>query len=155
MREHVCARCGDFLLLFPAENIVLIEPVPLHTRFGAWIHRRRPSTAEPVLDLRRLLAVLHPVSPEHGVTLQWRATTGNRRIRLLVDSVEEIVNCYAGDLIDVPILPRRLRPLCDQVMRDPGGGLRLRVKPDVKLPFERMGDRRRFALSLLTMGSAR
>ena len=33
----------------------------------------------------------------------------------------------------------------------PGSGrLRLRVKPDVQLPFEQPSDRRRYALSLLT-----
>jgi hypothetical protein len=156
MREHVCARCGDFLLLFPAENIVLIEPVPSQTRFCAWTQRRRGGRAhEPVLDLRRLLDVPAPAPPEDGVTLHWRSTGGSRHLNLLVDSVEEIVNCYEGDLIDVPILPRRLRPLCDQVMRDPRGHLRLRVKPDVKLPLERVIDRRRYALALLTTGPSR
>jgi len=151
MREHVCARCDEFLLLFPAENIALIEPVLSQTRFGEWIHRNRAVAAEPVLDLRRLLGVQAPAPPENGVTLLWRSTVGARQLRLLVDSVEEIVNCYAGDLIDVPILPRRLQPFCDQVMHDPSGRLRLRVKPDVRLPFERYSDRRRYALSLLTM----
>jgi len=155
MREHVCTRCGDFLLLFPAENIVLIEPVPSQTRFGEWLRRSRASAAEPVLDLRRLLGVRAPAPPENGVTLLWRSTGGARQLTLLVDSVEEIVNCYAGDLIEVAVLPRRLRPLCDQVMRDPSGRLRLRVKPDVRIPFERLSDRRRYALSLLTMGPAR
>ena len=157
MREHVCGRCGDFLLLFPAENIVLIEPVPSLTRFCEWTHRSRPrsSADEPVLDLRRLLGVHAPTPPENGVTLRWRSTGGTRQLKLLADSVEAIVNCYAGDLIEVPILPRRLRPLCDQVMRDPSGRLRLRVKPDVQLPFERPSDRRHYLLSLLTMGPAR
>jgi hypothetical protein len=150
MREHVCARCGDFLLLFPAENIVFIEPVPSHTRFYQWLRRRRPSVAEPLLDLRLLLGVPGPTPPENGVTLRWRSTGGARQLKLIVDAVEEIVNCYAGDLIEVPILPRRLRPLCDQVMRDPSGRLRLRVKPDVRLPFDRPADRRRYARALLT-----
>ena len=150
MREHVCARCGDFWLLFPAENIVFIEPVPSQTHFSRWTQRRPASGAEPVLDLRRLLDVPAPAPPENGVTLRWRSTDGARQLALLVDTVEEIVNCYAGDLIEVPILPRRLRPLCDQVMRNPSGRLRLRVKPDVQLPFERPSDRRRYARSLLT-----
>lgn len=155
MREHVCARCGDFLLLFPAENIVSIEPVPGQTRFCEWMRRGRARVAEPVLDLRRLLGVAAPSPPENGVTLKWRATSGAPQLRLLVDAVEEIVHCYAGDLVEVPLLPRRLRPLCDQVMRDPSGRLRLRVKPDVRLPFERPSDRRRYARSLLTTSPAR
>jgi hypothetical protein len=150
MREHVCARCGDWLLLFPAENIVIIEPVPSQTRFCEWMRRSRSTVVEPVLDVRRLLGVPAPAPPEHGVTLRWCSTDGKRQLTLLVDGVEEIVNCYAGDLIEVPIVPRRVRPLCDQVMHDPSGRLRLRVKPDVHLPLDRPGDRRRYALSLLT-----
>jgi hypothetical protein len=151
MLEHVCARCGQFLLLFPAENIVFIEPVPAATRFSDWRWRRRGAgQAEPVLDLRRLLGVPEPAPAEEGVTLRWRSTNGARSLQLLVDAVEEIVNCYAGDLIDVALLPRRLRPLCDQVMRDPSGRLRLRVKPDVQLPLSFAADRRRYARALLT-----
>ena len=152
MREHVCASCGDFLLLFPVENIGAIEPVPGQTRFGAWIGRARrgAGAAEPVLDVRRLVGVRAPAPAHEGVFLRWRATVGARRLSLLVDAVLAIVDCYAGDLIEVPILPRRLRPLCEQVMHDPSGRLRLRVKPDVQLPFERTSDRRSFLRSLLT-----
>jgi hypothetical protein len=150
MREHVGARCGDFLLLFPSENIVLIEPVPSPTRFSEWRLRDRARSAEPVLDLRRLLRVPAPAPPERGVTLTWRSTDGARQLRLLVDAVDEIVNCYTGDLIDVAILPRRLRPLCEQVMRAANGRLRLRVKPDVSLPLALPGDRRHYVRALLT-----
>ena len=151
MREHVCVRCGDLLLLFPAENIGTIEPVFGPARFSAWTQRPRPRGAEPVLDVRRLLGALAPAA-QHVVVLRWRSTDGARQVGLLVDSVEAIVNCYAGDLIDVPILPRRLRPLCDQVMHDPSGQLRLRVKPDVELPLDRPADRRRYVRSLVAMG---
>jgi hypothetical protein len=153
MREHVCARCGEYLLLFPAENIVFIEPVAGGTRFADWTRRARPAKGlEPVLDLRRLLGVAAPAPPQNGVILRWRATSGPRQQSLLVDAVEAIVNCYAGDLIEVPILPRRLRPLCDEVMHDPSGRLRLRVKPDVRLPLDSPAARRSFVLALLTTG---
>lgn len=154
MREHVCVRCGDLRLLFPAENIGSIDPVFGQTRFCDWTERPRRAGAEPVLDVRRLLGV-HAPRPEHGVILRWRSTDGARRLGLLVDSVDAIVHCYAGDLIDVAILPRRLRPLCEQVMHDPSGHLRLRVKPDVALPLERDGDRRRYVRALVTMGAPR
>jgi hypothetical protein len=146
MREHVCVRCGEFLLLFPSENIGFIDPVPSSARFCEWTHRERGGRVEPVMDLRRLLGVRSPAPPERGVTLRWRSTDGARRLTVLADAVEAIVNCYAGDLIDVPILPARLRPFCDQVMRDPRGGLRLRVKTDVKLQVERA-----YVRSLLAM----
>lgn len=149
MREHVGASCGDWLILFPAENIVVIDPVRSQTRFCEWMYRNHALVTEPVLDVRRLLGVSHPGPPEHGVTLRWRSTDGARQVTLLVDAVEEIVNCYDGDLREVPIVPRRLRPLCDQVMTHPSGRLRLRVKPDVHLPLEQPGERRRFARSLL------
>ena len=151
MREHVCVRCGSFLLLFPSENIRFIEPVSGRVQFSTWTRRVRRSAAEPVLDLRRLLDVPEPAPAEEGVTLRWRSTDGGRQSTLLVDAVEAIVNCYAGDLIDVPILPSRVRPFCDQVMHDPRGGLRLRVKPDVRLPLEQPGELRRYARSLLAM----
>ncbi len=149
MREHVGASCGDWLILFPAENIVFIEPVRGQTRFCEWMHRPRETATEPVLDLRRLLGVADPGPPEYGATLRWRSTDGTRAMTLLVDAVEEIINCYDSDLRDVPIVPRRLRALCDQVMNHPSGRLRLRVKPDVRLPLAEAGDRRRFARSLL------
>ena len=149
MREHVGASCGQWLILFPAENIAFIEPVRSQTRFCDWMHRDRATAGQPVLDLRRLLGVPVPAPPEGGVFLHWRSTDGDRRLNLLVDTVEEIVNCYEGDLIDVRILPRRLRPFCDQVMNHPSGRLRLRVKPDVSLPLALPAERRRFASSLL------
>lgn len=154
MREHVCARSGETILLFPSENIVFIEPVPSQTRFCAWI-ARDDRNAEPVLDLRLLLGVPAPRPAEGGVTLRWRSTEGARQLTLLVDAVEEIVNCYEGDLIEVPVLPRRLRPLCAHVMHDPRGGLRLRVKPDVELPLARVADRRRYVASLLARTTRR
>jgi hypothetical protein len=149
MREHVCARCGDYSLLFPAENISFIEPVPSQTRFCEWRRRSRSTVASPVLDLRRLLGVADPAPPEAGVTLRWRSTDRSRQLTVLVDAVEEIVNCHTEDLIEARILPRRVRPLCDRVMHGPGGRLRLCVKLDVRLPLERPGDRRLYALSLL------
>ena len=149
MQNHVCARCGEYSLLFPAENVAFIEPVAVETRFFAWRHRDRGAKGAPVLDLRRLLGVRTPAPPEEGVTLRWRATDGARELLLLVDAVEEIVNCHAGDLIEATFLPRRLRPLCSQVMRDPRGGLRLRVKPDALLPLDRPSDLRSFARALL------
>jgi len=155
MLEHVCARCGEFLLLFPAENIAFIEPVATQTRFARWVGRwPRRRGEEVVLDLRRLLGVAAPMPAEQGVTLRWRSTAGARQALLLVDAVEEIVHCYAGDLIDVALLPRRLRPLCDQVMRDPSGHLRLRVKSDVALPFEHFAERRSYARALLAVSVA-
>lgn len=149
MREHVGASCGEWLILLPAENIAFIEPVRSQTRFCEWTHRDRGAAGDPVLDLRRLLGVPVPAPPENGVFLRWRSTDGARRQTLLVDTVEQIVNCHDDDLIDVRILPRRLRPLCDQVMNHPNGRLRLRIKPDVRLALGLSGERRRFVRSLL------
>jgi hypothetical protein len=149
MREHVCARCGDYLLLFPAENIEQIEPLLGQVRFGERTPRAAGGSSRRVLDLRRLLDVPAPLPASEGVLLRWRAVRGGRAMPLLVDAVEAIVHCYAGDLVEVPILPRRLRPLCEKVMHDPSGRLRLCVKPDVQLPLTLLGDRRRFLRALL------
>ena len=102
-----------------------------------------------MIDLRRLLGVADLSPVERCVTLRWRATDGAREATLLVDAVEEIVDCRPGDLIGAAILPARLRPLCEEVMRDGRGGLYLRVKVDVVLTLRGRADRRRLLASLL------
>jgi len=101
MREHVGASCGAWLILFPVENIVSIEPVQNQTRFCGWRYRNRANVGEPVLDVRRLLGVPEPGPPEDGVSLQWRSTDGARRLTLLVDAVEEIATVEGVDLLFV------------------------------------------------------
>jgi hypothetical protein len=124
MLEHVHARCGDYHLLFPTENVGFIE-----TRAG----RKRMDRSEVVIDVRRLLGT----AMGNGVAaLEWRSTDGSRRATLIVDAVEEIVKCNPADLIAAPFLPPRLRPLCDCVMRGPDGRFHLRVKLDVAYPVK-------------------
>jgi hypothetical protein len=128
MLEHVHARCGDFHLLFPTENIGVID-----TRFKLPGSRRtRTDPNQIVIDLRRLLGTpIVPAEDEGVATLEWRSTDGRRRALLTVDAVEEIVRCSPADLIAAPFLPPRLRPLCDCVMRGPDGRFHLRVRLDV------------------------
>jgi hypothetical protein len=152
MEEHVAVRCGEYSLLFPAENVGLIEPVPADTKLVPG--RGHRGTGELLIDLRRLLGVASPLPVERCVMLRWRSTDGAREATLIVDVVDEIVNCHPGDLISAAILPARLRPLCDQVMRARRGALRLRVKPDVILTMRRREDRRRFIESWLTRATA-
>lgn len=152
MQEHVCARCGAYILLFPVENVGFIEPVPAQARFTA--RQREHRALELVIDLRRLLGIASPAPIERCAMLKWRSKDGARQATLLIDAVEEIVNCQSGDLIEIPFFPARLRPLCDKVMRDPRGGLRLRVKPDAVLNMTLPEDRRLLAGALLTRESA-
>jgi hypothetical protein len=146
MAEHVVVRCGGHALLFPAENIGLIEPAPASLAPRA---PHDPRADEIVIDLRRLLDVADLAPVERCVTLRWRSTDGAREATILVDAVEEIVDCRPLDLISTALLPARLRPLCDHVMRDGRGGLRLRVKADVALTLRGREDRRRLLASLL------
>lgn len=148
MQEHVCARCGEYILLFPVENVGFIEPVPPQSRFRP--RQRDHKQSELVIDLRRLLGIPNPQPTERCALLKWHSTDGTREVTLLIDAVEEIVNCQPGDLIEVPFFPARLRPLCDRVMRDPRGKLRLRVKLDAVLEMTLPEDRRRLIDALLT-----
>jgi hypothetical protein len=131
MLEHLHARCGDYHLLFPSENIGVIEAVPSH-----FVERgKRDRSGEVVIDLRRLLgAATIPV--DELSTFEWRSTDGSRRAVLVVDAVEEIVRCHVTDLIPAPFLPPRLRPYCDSVMRGSGGRFHLRVRLDVVYPSQ-------------------
>jgi hypothetical protein len=140
MQEHLCARCGEYTLLFSVENVGFIEPVPAQARFVP--RQRQHRGSELYIDIRRLLGISNPAPFERCVMLKWRSKDGARQATLLIDAVEEIVNCQPGDLIEVPFFPARLRPLCDQVMRDPRGTLRLRVKPDVQLAMDLPEDKR-------------
>ncbi len=148
MQEHLCARCGEYTLLFSVENVGFIEPVPAQ----AWFipRQRQHRGRELYIDVRRLLGIVEPTPFERCVMLCWRSTDNARQATLLIDAVEEIVNCRPGDLIEVPFFPARLRPLCDHVMRDPRGTLRLRVKPDVTLAMSLPEDRRLFMGALFS-----
>ena len=148
MAEHVHARCGEYHMLFPTQNVGLIETAPCRFLCSACVRGKMDRNAEVIVDLRRLLSV--PAFPtDHApATFEWRSTDGRRRAVLVVDAVEEIVECSAADLIPAPALPLPLRPLCDSVMRGPRGRFHLRVRLDVEFPA-RNSDLRRFVRSLM------
>lgn len=146
MSEHVSIRCGAFRMLFPTENIGFIEvsPVPFHRP----ARRRAVDQAHLMLDLRILSGATEEAS-DHGVMLQWRSTDGKRAIELIVDAVEEIIDCGEDELRPAPILPKRLRPVIDRVMRAQSGAFLLRVIPDVNLPLTSVSERRLYARALM------
>jgi hypothetical protein len=146
MSEHVSIRCGPFRILFPTENIGFIEasPVPFHRP----ARRRDVDQAHLMVDLRVLSGEAEAAST-HGVMLQWRSTDGARAMQLIVDAVEEIIDCQEEELRPAPILPKRLCPLIDRVVRAPSGAFLLRVVPDVDLTLRSVAERRLYARSLM------
>lgn len=149
MLEHVAARCGEFRLLIPAENVAHIEPVAPGATFAPWTERDRLSRSSPLLDLRRLLEARGGVDKASRVRLRWQANDRRFGIDVLVDAADAIVDCRQADLVDARLLPARLRPLCSQVVPDEGGLVRLRVKPDVVLAMPGRRERRRFVDALV------
>ncbi len=165
MIDHVSARCAQFRLLFPTRNIESI--VPLST---ASLTRGRPrpgthprahtressatdSTSLPALDLRRLLCQREPEPQPSCIRLEWVSTDSERRIPLIVDSVDEIVNSPHGHLERLPLLPQRLLRLCDGVYHNPDGTYRISVKLDVAWPMHSFTERKLWLRSLVSLAA--
>lgn len=141
MQEHLVVRCGPYRMMFSSDNLEGIVPLPDGARL-ARSGRRAPRAA---LDLR---AYLGTPATDRGVRLGWHSSDGDRTLDLLVDAVESIVRCGPGDLAPLPLMPPRLRALCDGVRSGGNEGLCLRVRPDVVLPLAAAGDRRQFLAAL-------
>jgi hypothetical protein len=165
MMDHVSARCGPYRLLFPSRNIeaivtlgeeVSLLPLPPRARRGGASDAAEPEF--PTLDLGRLLDPATgrsrrsgPTTP-HGtaaerqriqrIQLDWVSTDALRRVALIVDAVDEIVASPLQHLERVALLPARLLPLCDGVLRDPDATCRLSIRPDVEWPLATFADRR-------------
>lgn len=156
MMDHVSARCARYRLLFPSRNIESIVTLGEDVRFVPVLrHRSTPeSPAYPTLDLARLLgATAHPArkspapvgdsAPDRPrIQLEWVSTDSLRRAALLVDAVDEIVASHLQHLERVSLLPARLQPLCDGVLRDADATCRLSVRLDVEWSMAAFTDRR-------------
>lgn len=136
MIEHLVARCGVYRMLFPSENVGDIRPLPEFVHLSPVKIRR---TVPVVLDLRVYLGV---PARDCGVRMGWHSTDGARRVDLVLDEVEAIVHCGPGDRRPTPMLPPRLRLLCDGAMPDSQGRFRLCIRPDTALPVSSPRDRR-------------
>ena len=141
MQEHLVARCGPYRMMFSSDNLEGIVPLPEGVRLQR-SGRRAPRAA---LDLR---AYLGTPAVDGGVRLGWHSSYGDRALDLLVDAVESIVRCGPADLAPLPLMPPRLRALCDGVRAGDDNGLCLRVRPDVALPMAELAERRRFLAAL-------
>jgi hypothetical protein len=162
MMDHVSARCGPYRLLFPSRNIeaivtlgeeVSLLPVPPRARRGGSSEAAEPEF--PTLDLGRLLdpatgrsrwsgqTAPHGTAAERQrIQLDWVSTDALRRVALIVDAVDEIVASPLQHLERVALLPARLLPLCDGVLRDPDATCRLSIRPDVEWPLATFAERR-------------
>ena len=92
MINHVSARCEPYRFLFPSANIEAILSVPETVRIasaGSASRRRKKPVA---LDLRRLLGAPHEGAGHPCIRLDWISSDSSRRITLLVDAVDEILN---------------------------------------------------------------
>ena len=145
MQEHLVARCGPYRMMFPSDNLEGIVPLPEGARLQPG-GRRSPGV---LLDLR---AYLGAPAADRAVRLGWHSSDGQRVLDLVVDAVESIVRCGPGDLAPLPLMPPRLRDLCDGVLTGGEEGLCLRVRPDIALPMQAPGDRRRFVAALRVAG---
>lgn len=169
MIDHVSARCDRYRLLFPTRNIESIVPLagsqlaPLtpRARTRARTHagerpdwsEGNPGQAVPecAVDLRQLLSGHAPAPQPSCIRLEWVSTDAERRIALIVDSVDEIVNSPHGQLERLPLLPKRLLALCDGVYHNPDGTYRISVKLDVAWPMSPFSERRRWRSALVAL----
>jgi hypothetical protein len=171
MIDHVSARCDRFRLLFPTRNIESIVPLsgsqlgPLmsrprtHASVSQQAHghvypgeRHAVGTgAEYAVDLRHLLSGRPPAPQPSCIRLEWVSTDAERRVALIVDSVDEIVNSPHGQLERLPLLPKRLLALCDGVYHNPDGTYRVSVKLDVVWPMTPFSEGRHWRNALVTL----
>ena len=88
------------------------------------------------------------------IRLEWVSTDSERRVALIVDAVDEIVNSPHGQLERLPLLPKRLLQLCDGVFHNSDGTYRMSVKLDVQWPMESVSEKRLWLGSLVTLTDA-
>lgn len=153
MIDHVSALCDSFRLLFPTRNIESIVPMQsteLRPR-PSGRSRRFISSGQSALDLRILLGGKPSVTSSSCIRLEWVSTDSERRVALIVDAVDEIVNSPHGQLERLPLLPKRLLQLCDGVLHNEDGTYRMSVKLDVQWPMEDVLERRLWLSALVTL----
>ena len=159
MIDHVSARCDKFRLLFPTRNIESIVPIASESLLpfaGTRRHAHGAHDAQDAhneaqnadaaqgyaLDLRHLLSGQPPPYAPSCIRLEWVSTDAERRVSLIVDSVDEIVNSPHGHLEPLPMLSQRLLRLCDGVLHNPDGTYRISVKLDVAWPMRPLSEGR-------------
>jgi len=156
MIDHVSARCDKFRLLFPTRNIESIVPLASDALSPlARAHRRAQGADDAqgyALDLRHLLCAQPPQRQSSCIRLEWVSTDTERRVSLIVDSVDEIVNSPHGHLEPLPMLSKRLLNLCDGVLHNPDGTYRISVKLDVAWPMRPLSEGRLCRRAFVALG---
>jgi hypothetical protein len=135
MIDHVSTLCARYRILFPTRNIEAIVPfsAPLQVSPLTTSHRKNSTTL--AVDLRKLLNAGVSAARSSFIRLDWVSSDTERRIALIVDAVDEIVNLPHGTLQTLPLFPERLLPFCDGLLHDPDGTYRLSVRLDVEWPM--------------------
>ena len=151
MINHVSARCEPYRFLFPSANIEAILSVPETVRIASAGSASRRRNKPMALDLRRLLGAPHVGAGHPCIRLDWISSDSNRRITLLVDAVDGILNEPQASLTTLPLLPQRVLSLCDGIVRDPDGACRMGIRLDVEWPLAGWGERRAWARALVVL----
>ena len=156
MINHVSARCDKFRLLFPTRNIESIVPIASDALSPLTGARRRARAADDArgyaIDLRHLLCGQPPHPLPSCIRLEWVSTDAERRVSLIVDAVDEIVNSPHGHLEPLPMLSKRLLRLCEGVLHNPDGTYRISVKLDVAWPMRPLSEGRLCRRAFVALG---
>lgn len=135
MIDHVSTLCERYRILFPTRNIEAIVPLSAPLQVSALSTSCKKTSATLAVDLRRLLNAGVSDERSSSIRLDWVSSDTERRIALIVDAVDEIVNLPHGKLQPLPFFPERLRSLCDGLLHDPDGTYRVSVRLDVEWPM--------------------
>ncbi|MBK5255744.1 MAG: hypothetical protein JJE39_06910 [Vicinamibacteria bacterium] len=154
MSEHLRARSARYEILIPSENISSI---------GVWNEALRPLKGSLrldrgggplVLDTRVMLGLSDPKREPPCVSIEWQSSDGERRATLIVDAVEQIVDCDEQTLLSLPRAPRDARRFFDRACYDSELGMfRLRLRPDLEVPLSSYAERRRFRSAVVTQAT--
>ena len=135
MIDHVSTLCERYRILFPTRNIEAIVPLSAPLQVSPLLTSHRKTSATLAVDLRKLLNASVSAVRKSSIRLDWVSTDTERRIALIVDAVDEIVNLPHGKLQPLPLFPERLLSFCDGLLHDPNGTYRVSVRLDVEWPM--------------------
>ena len=156
MIDHVSTRCDRFRLLFPTRNIEAIVPLNTRTRIPPLPRSRPRKRSDEIIavDLRLLLNAQIRMGQTSCIRLDWVSSDSERRVMLIVDAVDEIVNSPHGKLEKLPMLPSRVLRLSDGLLHDPDGTYRVSVQLDVVWPLRPLSEGKLWRKALVSLHEA-
>ena len=151
MSEHLSIRCLHYQLLLPGGSVQSIRALAAEDILPRPINpaSRSERLACPRLDLRKFLHPNDFHSPSPSAGIHWISEDGSQNIFLVVDAIDRIVHCLEEDLRPLPPLPKRLRTLCDALLRLPDGTAIVRLSSKASWPMLSTADKRHFLKALV------